>query len=159
MKKIFTLISGLILMSALTAKADTIKVWVMDYEANEVASPFETELTKDADGNYVIADFFNSYTPVKFKFEKPAVGKYSDMVFTGHLDKSQTYPYLLDDEDNYLVCAAWNYDNVEDWTYIYYPYVADGEYSYIYGETSADSAWRILPTVFLSASKATKSIK
>lgn len=60
MKKIFTLISGLILMSALTAKADTIKVWVMDYEANEVASPFETELTKDADGNYVIADFFNS---------------------------------------------------------------------------------------------------
>lgn len=107
MKKIFTLASGLLLMSAIGAKAEPIVVYVNDYYYNQVASPFETELTLDEEGNYVIADFFNSGEPVKFTFDKPEADKWGNITFTGYLDRaSDADPYLMDAEGFYLTCCA-----------------------------------------------------
>lgn len=108
MKKIFTLICGLLLMSAFAAKAEEVTLYLTKYDSStdwfvNVGSSVKTEITKDTDGNFVISDFLDSESPVKFTFEKPAVDDYADITFTGDLDKSYTYPYLLDKDGEYMI--------------------------------------------------------
>lgn len=138
MRKIFTTLCGLMLMAALSTNAENVTFYVEDYNWNQICYPFETEITMDAEGNYVIADFFNSYEPLKFKFAEPTLEKESVIEFTGNLDKPEDgYPYLLNDEGESLVCAAWGLNGAEDWTYIYWPYVAD-DVSVVYLEDPED---------------------
>ncbi|MDE6637413.1 MAG: hypothetical protein K2K32_04150 [Muribaculaceae bacterium] len=138
MKKIFTLISGLLLLSALPVKAEAIKVNVKDEDNYKLAQAFETELTKDSDGNYVIADFFGSGSPVKFTFNK-VVNDWGSMTITSKTLEDEGYLYLLDDAGQYLVCQAYDFDGIKDWTQINYPCLYM-DYTEVYTYDLTDSA-------------------
>lgn len=132
MKKIFTLFAGFVLASTLDANADAVWLYPDDYEGNPLADYFKTEISKDAEGNFVISDFLYSEAPVSFTFEKPEPAKSSNMIFTGALDRTYEYPYLLDAEGENMTCWLWKYNGLEDWTPIYNPYVFEDGYSYVY---------------------------
>ncbi|MDE6018764.1 MAG: hypothetical protein K2G85_08125 [Muribaculaceae bacterium] len=131
MKKIFTLISGLLLMSAIPVKAETIKVSVKDYDGYKLCQAFESELSKDDAGNYVIEDFFGSGCPMKFTFDK-VVGDWGDLSITELCEEDGGDVYLLTPEGGYMTCQAWDFDGIKDWTPITYPCVALDGYSYVY---------------------------
>lgn len=137
MKKIFTLISGMLLLSAIPVKADSIKVNIQDYDGKKVAQSFETELTKDADGSYVIADFLGSGYPVKFTFEK-IVDDWSDLNISVNVKEDESDVYLLDPNGKYMVCKIYDFYGEKDWLNIYWPMVALDGYSLVYTYDTSD---------------------
>lgn len=126
MKKIFTLLGGLLLASSLTGNAEEVTVMIMDNSYNQIADSYQTELTKDADGNWTLADFLESEMPISFKFEKPAAGGSSMMTLTSPsfaYEGSENMPYICDANDNYPTGWIYNYNNNEAWVEIQYPYL------------------------------------
>lgn len=156
MRKIFTSICGALLATAFTANADPITITIQDSKFNDIASSIEASLTKDADGNYVIEDFLWSGSPLKFKFDAPAADDYSDITFEGDLDRSYPEsPFLLDSDGEYMECAVENLQGVaeenvyEGWTWIYYPYVCEEGYSYVYAYdmTNPDNVYQYFGSI------------
>lgn len=126
MKKIFTLLGGLLLATSLNSKAEEVTVMIMDNSYNQIADSYTTELTKDAAGNWTLADFLESEMPISFKFEKPAAGGSSMMTLTSPsfvYEGSENMPYICDANDNYPTGWIYNYNNNESWVEIQYPYL------------------------------------
>ena len=136
MKKFFTLLSGLLFATGFAAQAEEVTVYVSDYDGNEVAKSFTTELTKDADGNYVLADFLNSGCPLTFNFKQPEVGESSDMEFPNLEIEEDETAYFMTPEGKYATCYLEDY-NGEELTKVRWPYIYTGIYSYVdrYAET------------------------
>lgn len=132
MKKIFTLAAGVALAATLSVNAETVKLYPCDYDGNTIADSSESEMTINEDGDIVISDFLYSEAPISFKWVDIDAGKSASMTFTGNLDRSDVYPYFLDPDGDYMTCWLWNYNNVEDWTPIYYPYTFEDGYSWLY---------------------------
>lgn len=139
MKKIFTLISGMLLLSAIPVKAETIKVNIQDKYSGgkKVAQSFETQLTMDADGCYVIEDFLGSENPVKFTFEK-IVDDCSDLNISSNVDKDESDVYLLDPNGKNMVCKIYDFYGEKEWQNIYWPIVALDGYSLVYSYDASD---------------------
>lgn len=141
MNKIFTLLSGLLLMVPTAAKADTVYCYLNDYDGNEVADSFESGFSIDEEGNLVIEDFLYSEAPLKFNFDKNApVEEWSDITFAGYLDRSEDYPYLMSGSGEYDYMTVWlqNYDEEEEWTPVYWPYVSEEGYSCVWHYDTSD---------------------
>ena len=136
MKKFFTLLSGLLFATGFAAQAEEVTVYVSDYDGKEVAKSFTTELTKDADGNYVLADFLNSGCPLTFNFKQPEVGESSDMEFPNLEIEEDETAYFMTPEGKYATCYLEDY-NGEELTKVRWPYIYTGIYSYVdrYAET------------------------
>ncbi|MDE6339163.1 MAG: hypothetical protein K2K97_05180 [Muribaculaceae bacterium] len=132
MKKIFTLAAGIAIAATLSANAETVKLYPEDYDGNQIAAWSESEMTINEDGNIVISDFLYSEAPISFKWVDIEPGKSANMTFTGKLDRSDEYPYFLDPDGDNMTCWLWNYNNIEDWTPIYYPYAFEDGYSWLY---------------------------
>lgn len=134
MKKIFTLLTTVLIGNAIAANAENVVVSVQDWEYNDIAQSFDSELTKNSDGIWTLEAFFNSGYPASFKFEEPAVESYSTIEMAGFLDTSDTFPYLMTSATEYMTCYAYDLDGGEnDYTTIYWPYVYTGEkYSWVY---------------------------
>lgn len=98
MKKIFTLISGLLLLAAIPLQAETITMQILNSKGEQVAKPMTAELCKDTKGNYVILNFLNSNADIRFTFEEPTADTPSPITFTSPLDDT----YFLDDEGDGL---------------------------------------------------------
>ena len=141
MKKIFTLLSGLLFATGFAAQAEEVTVYVSDYDGNDVAKSFTTELTKDADGNYVLADLLNSGCPLTFNFKQPAIGESSEMEFPNlEFDKDGS-AYFMTPEGKYATCYLEEY-NGEELYKVKWPYIWGGEYSYVYAnEETEDYAY------------------
>jgi hypothetical protein len=141
MKKIFTILSASLLAGMFAASAETVVVSVLDYDWNEIAQPFESDLILNEDGSLTLSQFFNSGYPASFKFEDGGVEAYSaSFEMTGNLDRSDTYPYLLTPDGDYMTCYAYAVGGgPDDWTAIYWPYVFDsGGYSWVYRYDMSD---------------------
>lgn len=130
MKKIFTLLSSLLLASGFAAQAEEVTFYIEDYDDNTVAEPFTTYLTQDADGNYVIEDFLNSGTPLVFSFKQPEVGGYSNIIFP-NIDAGKDGAYVTTSDGKYAKGTLFDYNGEAafpiKWLYIY-----GGEYSNVY---------------------------
>lgn len=153
MKKIFTLLSGVLLSTFMLAKAEKVTCYVQDYNYNELAQPFESELIKNADGSLTLSEFFNSGNPVSFTYTTPNVDSSSDITFTGKLDTSDYYPYLLDPNGDYMVCYAYTIGGgADDYTTIWYPYACDHGYSYVwrYDMTDPDNVYEYYGSICLA---------
>lgn len=152
MKKKSTLFCGLLALAALSVQAENTKFTLEDAEGNEIAAPFYSEFSKDADGNFVIEDFLNSECPLYFKFERPNVDAWADITFTGYLDREEESPYIMDAEGNYLVGAVKDYNGDTDWTYVWYPYVSEEGYScvYRYDMTDPDNYYEYYGAILMS---------
>lgn len=132
MKKIFTIVGGLLLAGAVSANAEAISLYFYDENNNVFGDPQVTEISMDEDGNFVISDFLYCEAPLCFNFQVPAVGDYSDISFTGFIDDSEGFPYIMNAEGEYPTCWLQNVPGTEkEWTPIYWPYVADKGYSYV----------------------------
>lgn len=131
MRKLFTLLVGLLLTTAFTANAVDVTVYVCtwddtkgDYE--DVAQSFTTYLTKSDDGVFTLQDVTNTGVPLSFKFTDPKINSYSRLTFTGsnlyRAPNYNNYPYLLDAEGKYAVCEYRDPDSSEAFE-VYYPLV------------------------------------
>ena len=137
MRKFFTLLGGLLLASGLTVNAEEVTVMITDANYNQIADSYVTELTKDADGNWTLADFLQSGMPISFKFEKPAAGGSSMLTLTSPSFAYEGYenmPYICDAEDNYPTGWIYNYNGNNAWADIVYPYLyLDDGFFNVYG--------------------------
>ena len=110
---------------------------ITDYDYNVIADSYTTELTKDANGNWTLADFLESEMPISFKFNKPAAGGSSMLTLTSPSFAFEGYenmPYICDAEENYPNGWIFNYNNNNAWVKIEYPYLYIGEdYFTVYG--------------------------
>lgn len=139
MKKIFTLLSSLLLASGFAAQAEEVTFYIEDEDDNTVAESFTTNLTQDADGNYVIEDFLNSGTPLVFSFKQPEVGGYSEISFPKLSADKNGDADVKTPEGKYAVCYLFDYKG-EAAFQLKWPYVAGGEYSYVYRSDEAEEA-------------------
>lgn len=142
MKKFFTLLGGLLLASSLSVKAEEVTVMITDYNYNPIADSYKAELTKDADGNWTLADFLQSEMPISFKFDKPAANGSSMLTITSPtfaFEGSEDMPYICDAEDNYPTGYLYNYNNNNTWVSIQWPYLyLHDDYFTVYGYDMTD---------------------
>lgn len=138
MKNFFTLLGGLLLASSLNVKAEEVTVYDNDDESPVTvdiknANSYSTSLTKDADGNWTLADFLESGTPFSFKFEKPeAIGDKAAITITSNVKVEDDNYYLLDSEDKPIEGKICNYQNKGGEIALINPYIYNTlSYSYI----------------------------
>lgn len=138
MKKIFFLLGGLLLASSLNVKAEEVTASNSDEESSvkvdiKNANSYTTSLTKDADGNWTLADFLESGTPFSFTFEKPeAVGDKADIKITSNIKVDGDYCYLLDSEDKPIEGKISNYQGKGSEIALFDPCIYNtSSYSYI----------------------------
>ncbi|MDE6631881.1 MAG: hypothetical protein K2K23_02675 [Muribaculaceae bacterium] len=111
MKKIYTLLGGLVLASGMTVNAEEVTVYISDEDGNEIAYDFDAELTKDADGVYTLENLFKTSDttlgiPFSFKFNQPEVGKSSPIEVTSNhtaIEGFDGYYYIKNSNDKYPV--------------------------------------------------------
>lgn len=152
MKKFFTMIGAALMMGSFAAQAESeiVNVEVQDYYDQDIAKSFDSELIKNEDGSLTFTNFFNSGYPMSFTFKEPSVGGYADIIVAGNLDTSDTWPYLLTPDGNYMVCYAYPVKGDEAPTTIMYPYVADTQsYSWVY-RYSANEPYEYYGSICLS---------
>lgn len=142
MKTFFTLIGALLLGSSL-AQADVVEVKVQTWSNGgyvDAGKPFQTEVTKNADGSYTFANLLNSGAPASFTYDTPGSDGCAQLKMVGsNLDTSETWPYLLNTDGSYAVCAIYPLSDDGEITYIYSPYIADTDYySWVYPTTLSD---------------------
>ncbi|MDE6523866.1 MAG: hypothetical protein K2L17_13710 [Muribaculaceae bacterium] len=137
MKKIFTMLSGILFACSFAAHAEDVTVFISDYDGNTVADPYTTTLTQDADGNYVMGDFVNSGTPLVFGFEQPEVNDYTDMTFPQLDLDEEGSAYVTNADGKYATCYLFGY-NGQDVTKVKWPYVFADGYSYVERFDGAD---------------------
>ncbi|MDE5849366.1 MAG: hypothetical protein K2H38_04435 [Muribaculaceae bacterium] len=138
MKKIFTLMGGLLLASALNVNAGESTATRADEESSvkveiKNADSYTTNLTKDADGNWVLADFLESGVPFSFKFDKPeAVGDKSPITITSNVKIDGDNYYLLDNEEKPIAGKICNYQKKGGEIALSDPYIINTpSYSYV----------------------------
>lgn len=140
MKKIFTMISAILLAGgfAMNAEKVTCDVSYWNGKTYADAQSFETELTMNSDGVLMLADFLNSGAPVYFTFAEPDVNGYSAIELKGNLDTTEAYPYLLTPDESYMFCS-FTPDGSDAALPLNYPYVFTGvEDSYVYRYDMSD---------------------
>lgn len=147
MKKIFTLLGGLIVASSLTLKAEEVTVYISDADGNEIAEYFDADLTKDADGVYTLTNLFGvdeGYgIPFSFKFAQPKVGNSTAIEVTSNTsavsDREGCY-YIKNSNDKYPIFWLWDLNGNNDWARLRKSYIdlGNGE-SYVYRYDTSDS--------------------
>lgn len=137
MKKIFTMMAGVLLAGGFAAHAD--QVTCQYYEGSKKAGKsLKTELTKEA-GVYTLENILQSGVGLQFTFTPAEEGEKAEMVFEGegihnNLDMydegSYGYFYILteDDEDIEGLIDAESGDPQDD-IIIYYPFFYTGSYA------------------------------
>ncbi|MDE7349441.1 MAG: hypothetical protein K2N25_00080, partial [Muribaculaceae bacterium] len=134
----FTLLGGLLLASSINVKAEGAAVYSSDDESSVTvviknANSYTSNLTKDADGNWILADFLESGVPFSFKFDKPeAVGDKSAIDITSKVKVEDNYYYLLDSEGQGLEGRIVNYQGKGTEIKLFNPYIYNTlSYSYV----------------------------
>lgn len=135
MKKIFTFSLLFALLGVFGSNAETVKAYVStyDYDAEDYVDyqSFTTELTRNDDGSFTLADFLNSGHPVSFKFTSPEVGEYGTLSLCGDvyiMEGYENFPYPIyyDEDGNYhfMVFRVYDSEGGEDnYTEIFDPYI------------------------------------
>ena len=134
MKKIFTLIGGLLLASGMTVMAQDVTAGESSVKVDiKNANSYTTSLAKDADGNWVLADFLESGVPFSFRFEKPeAVGDKAAIDITSNVRVEGDYYYLLDSEEKPIEGRIVNYQGKGTEIALFNPYIYNTlSYSYV----------------------------
>lgn len=148
MKKIFTMISAMLLAGGFAINAEKVTFSVGhwgDGDSYVYDKDFESDFIKNADGSYTIKEFLNSGNPASFKFEMPEVAASSFLKMTGNLDTSASMPYLLNADGSYMSCYVYNEDGSEK-SEVEYPYVDDlgtdySSYVYRYDMTDPENTY------------------
>lgn len=134
MKKFFTFVAAALLAGTSVASAEKVTVTINNSKLTEIASSYEAEITKDAEGNYVFSNFLDSEVPISFKFDKPEVDGTSLITITSPVEIDDEYAELFDSEGENLTGYVYGLDGVEDWTTLWYLYLYMGEdYTCVYG--------------------------
>lgn len=138
MKKIFILLGGLLLAAGQNVKAEEVTANNQDIESSvkvdiKNANSYSTDLTKDADGNWTLADFLESGVSFSFKFEKPeAVGDKAGITITSNVKVDGDYYYLLDSQDKSIEGKICNYQGKGSEIALFDPYIYNTlSYSYV----------------------------
>lgn len=158
MKKFFTLLGGLLIASNLNVKAEDLTVSNHDEESSVTvdiknANSYVTELTKDADGNWTLADFLESGVPFSFKFEKPeAVGDKAAITITSNFKADGDYCYLLDSDDKSIQGKIFNYQGKGAEIALFDPYIYNTlSYSYVKSLDAATDGYEYKATFTVRA--------
>lgn len=140
MRKVFTLAAAMLFAGALSGYAEKSNFVPRGWDGSAYTYPyqsFQSEVTRAADGSYVIEDFFNSGESLSFTFEE-AIDDYTEMVITNPLDDTYTYPFLMTQDEEYMQLKAYDSDSDEE-VAIYFPYVALGRsYTWVYSYDTED---------------------
>lgn len=120
MKKISTLLAGLMLVSSV-ASAESVTVRIQDSYGEDLYESFTTDLTYE-DGVYTFANFFNSNTPLSFTFEEPELYDYAGVEICGNVYESNGYSYPLASDGNFAVYVLHLLDNGGE-EVVWYPYI------------------------------------
>ena len=138
MKKIFSLMGGLLLASALNVDAGESTATRADEDSAvkveiKNADSYTTNLIKDADGNWVLSDFLESGVAFSFKFDKPqAVGDKAGITITSNVKADGDNYYLLDSEDKPIEGKIFNYQKKGGEIALSNPYIINtSSYSYV----------------------------
>ena len=161
MKKIFTLLGTLFLASGMTVMAQD----ATESDGNEESSvkvdikqanSYNTALTKDADGNWTLADFLASGTPFSFKFDKPAaIGDKAGITVTSNNKVDGDYCYLLDSDDKAIDIKISNYQGSGSEMTLSDPYIYNTlSYSYVKSFDAATDGYEYKATFTVRATDA-----
>lgn len=151
MKKIFTMIAAGLLAGTVAAHAEAVTLQVCTSKGVEVAKSSQTELTRDDKGNYVIASFLNSGSPVAFTFDSTVEKNTKTPIeLKGNIYDENPYLYLLDSYGNDMICKI-NALEGDDVFTMYYPYVYYGKtYSYVMPLNKAEDDYDYLARFLVS---------
>lgn len=134
MKQIFTFLTAALFAGSISATAETVTVYVQDYNYNDIGKAYDTDLTRNEDGSYTIGDVLGSGCPVSFKFDVPGADESSNIELEGnnlYYVEGSTYPYLLTADGDYATCYAYSPTD-DSKTTILWPYLYTDGYSYVY---------------------------
>lgn len=146
MKKISTILAMACGMAALPALADTVEVKVQtyDYDASKWVTHcvYESELTRNGEGAYVMADFLGN--ELDFTFEVPAVGeKVLPTVVNGDYTYFEGYGLVALRDSDGLYPDFWFTNTEGQEVDLFYPYLDMREgFSYIKGYDEEEYGYR-----------------
>lgn len=161
MKKIFTLLGGLLLTSCLTVNAEKVTVYISDKDGNDIAQDYVADLTKDADGVYTLANLFQTSessidVPISFKFSKPEIGKYSPIEVTSSISPVEGYDgyyYIKNSNNKYPIFWIYDLNGIDDWVRLRYSFIylgEDGSSVYRYDTSDSDNEYEYVATMMIS---------
>lgn len=161
MKKIFTLLGGMLLASTLSTNAMEVKVYIYDYDTDKAAgNSYKTNLTKDSDGNFVLENFLGETddpVTLSFKFEKPSkINGSSGITFTSdyyiYSEDYKDFLYLGKDEDNAPDMYIFNYNKGGEPLWFENPYIYNSaDYTYVMALDKDKYGYDYVANIYLTA--------
>lgn len=140
MKKFFTMIGAALMLGCFAAQAnpETFDVRITDESADggfAYQMPFESFVSKNADGSINLGTFFNTDYPITFSFDPIEVGETTGVRLVGNLTRSRGESnnfYIATPKGTFRRCYNYTDEDEPVKTTIAYPYVYnDAGYSYV----------------------------
>lgn len=161
MKKIFTLLGGLLVASNFAVCAEKVTVYISDEDGKEIAYDFDANLKKDADGVYTLENLFSTSEttkgiPFSFKFDQPEVDKTSPIEVTSNLTAIKDwdgYYYIKNSNDKHPIFWIYDLNGIDDWVRLRYSFIylgKDGSYVYRYDTSDPDNKYEYYVSLMIS---------